>query len=298
MEEEIKEKVESISDLLNILKELSPITEPQPNLKGGRFFRGQAKYEWDLLPSLYRENLFQYERVLINETLHKCPDDFKNLDTFSTLVKMQHYGMKTRLLDLSENPLVALYFSCNSYFNDDGAIYIINNAVTHYSHDLLVQVTMDYIFNYAGYSLVEEDAELLFTPLGSYTKGRRPIKKIDDLLYDLTLDSFCIVPKLNNRRLIAQKGAFLCFGMDLESTEISDNPGTFGKKYFHFTPAKIRNVKDLKIGGNHIKIKVPNHAKEKILKELNILNINKGSLFLDLEHQISDIYNSIKKTIS
>lgn len=98
--------------------------------------------------------------------------------------------------------------------------------------------------------------------------------------------------------MIAQKGAFLCFGMDLESTEISDNPGTFGKKYYHFTPAKIRNVKDLKVGGNHIKIKVPNRAKEKILKELNILNINKGSLFLDLEHQISDIYNSIKKTIS
>jgi hypothetical protein len=291
----MKNTAESISDLLDILKRLPATKGPQPNLKGGTFFRGQTKYEWNLEPSLYRENLFQYERVLLNEVLHKCPDDFKELDLFSRLVKMQHYGMKTRLLDLSENPLVALFFACNNNFEDDGALYIINNGVTHYSHDLLVQVTMEYVFNHSGYGLAEDDAESLFTPTNKQTNGRRPIKTIDDLIYDLTLDAFCIAPKLNNPRLMAQQGAFLCFGMDLNHSNTSNNPGTLEKKYYNFAPTKIKDVKDFKIGGEIFKIKIPKYCKSNILKELNNLNINRGSLFLDLEHQISDIYNSIKK---
>lgn len=287
--------VESISELLNILKDLSKPSTPQPNVKSGRFFRGQSNYEWDLIPSLYRDNIFKYERVFLNEVLHKQPDEFEELDLFSKLVKMQHYGMKTRLLDLSENPLIALYFACNANLNEDGAIYIINEAVTFYSHDSLVQVTMDYAFNYSGDSLSEADAELLFTSPGQNTYGRRPIKNIDDLLYDLTLHSFCVTPKLNNQRLIAQQGAFLCFGMQLDESKINNKTGEFWRKYYNFSPAKTKNGKELMVSNEQFKIKIPKRAKENILEELNNLNINKGSLFLGLEHQISDIYDSIKK---
>lgn len=291
----MKETIKSVSELLDILKELPEPAAPHPNIKGGKFFRGQSNYNWTLIPSLYRDNLFEYERILLNEVLHKQPDEFKELDLFSKLVKMQHYRMKTRLLDLSENPLVALYFACSGNFDEDGAIYILNNAVTHYSNDLLVQVTMDYAFNYAGFSLSEDDARLLLTTPYQNTMGRRRLETTEDLIYDLTLDAFCVTPKLNNQRLIAQQGTFLCFGMKLKEVVISDNPGNFGKKYFKFAPIAPKDVKDLKIGGKHFKMKIPKHAKPNILKELNNLNINRGSLFLDLEHQISDIHNSIKK---
>ena len=78
------------------------------------------------------------------------------------------------------------------------------------------------------------------------------------------------------------------------------HPVRYIGKLIRYVEKKVRKVaktdKDLKIGGKHFKMKIPKHAKPNILKELNNLNINRGSLFLDLEHQISDIHNSIKKT--
>ena len=37
---------------------------------------------------------------------------------------MQHYGSPTRLLDITANPLVGLYFACESHFEIDGKVSI------------------------------------------------------------------------------------------------------------------------------------------------------------------------------
>ena len=83
-----------------------------PSVSSMTFYRGQADSAWHLSPKLYREGLFKKENVLLSELTRLSPDSFAGMNHFDSLVKMQHYGLPTRLLDMTQNPLIALYFAC------------------------------------------------------------------------------------------------------------------------------------------------------------------------------------------
>ncbi len=87
-------------------------------------YRGMADTEYDLLPGLARIKKPEHdmEATLINDFLTRRPDAFSGLAEFDTLAKMQHYGLPTRLLDFSLNPLVALYFACESKTAKSGRV--------------------------------------------------------------------------------------------------------------------------------------------------------------------------------
>ena len=79
------------------------------------FYRGQSDKKYGLLPSIYREEaLIQNEDKIFRDIIAQCPTDFKgSTSAFEKLVKMQHYSLPTRLLDITTNPLVAMYFACD-----------------------------------------------------------------------------------------------------------------------------------------------------------------------------------------
>jgi hypothetical protein len=289
--------IKSIDDLLKIIREIPDNNKIQVNLKGSRFFRGQSNYAWKLIPSVYRDGLFDSERILINEAIHKYPLEFNINDKFSTLVKMQHFGLKTRLLDLTENPLVALYFACNENMDEDGSIYIFNNVVTFYSYDQIVETYMDFIFKFSGNSCRESDLLGYFKNKEFYNMSRRPIENIEDLIYDLTLSGVFVSPKMDNVRIISQQGAFFMGGMKIKEIETSRSFGNYGRKYYHFEPNIIDDQTERVEGGQVFKYKIKKEDKKKILKELELLNITGATLFQDLEHQIKYINNSVIKNM-
>ncbi|GAB1381539.1 hypothetical protein MASR1M49_43860 [Pararhodobacter aggregans] len=81
-------------------------------------FRGQKYTEWKTIPKLFREEvgIYEHEKSAVRDLISVHPQEFHSDDTmFDRLVRMQHYGLPTRLLDVTTNPLVALYFACEDH---------------------------------------------------------------------------------------------------------------------------------------------------------------------------------------
>ena len=83
-------------------------------------FRGQADKDNQLIPSIGRRTaagkaLIEEERNMIEMAKYKLPTVFKrDLDPIELLALLQHHGIPTRLLDVSENALVGLYLSATA----------------------------------------------------------------------------------------------------------------------------------------------------------------------------------------
>lgn len=67
-----------------------------------------------LKPSIFRNpKIFSKENRIYEESLARNPEeyDFNNRTHLDILKKMQHYGIPTRLMDITENLLTGLYFA-------------------------------------------------------------------------------------------------------------------------------------------------------------------------------------------
>ena len=106
-------------------------------------FRGQSDKEYELIPSIGRNRhsacqctIFNEERNLVEMAKYKLPDVFRNdLSPIELLALLQHHGIPTRLLDITENALVALYFACVGSKDKDGEVIVFksnNTDVTNY----------------------------------------------------------------------------------------------------------------------------------------------------------------------
>ncbi len=119
-------------------------------------YRGQPSSKFDVSSSAYREvckmrgdteinadDIKRYHQLLLEQAHKINSEEEKKLSSspFELLAILQHGGAKTGLIDFSYNPLVALFFACQS--NDvcryeDGVVYyvkkskfaIINDACT------------------------------------------------------------------------------------------------------------------------------------------------------------------------
>lgn len=145
------------------------------------FYRGHADSDFKSIPSIYRENpvrgqLFvKEEEKFCSDIIRECPAEFEKCDTaFEMLVKMQHYELPTRLLDITENPLVALYFAC-----------LEPETKSHDGQILIYFVHKEDIVNYTDLQ-VAAFSSISFLPSG-IIKAAKNTKKINELIHHMRI---------------------------------------------------------------------------------------------------------------
>ena len=101
--------------------------------KGKYIYRGHASYKWPLKSSIGRNK--NYTKDLEKEVFLRFKMNYYSYtperpqSDMDLLFLGQHYGLPTRLLDFTYNPMIALYFACESEPESDGRVYVwsLNN---------------------------------------------------------------------------------------------------------------------------------------------------------------------------
>lgn len=225
------------------------------------YYRGQSCASWELIPSAFREPLLD-EHSLLSKASLKLWNEVSPLKSYlEKMLFFQHYGLCTRLLDVTFNPLVALYMACcdENQKTCDGVVFCGYGLERR--DNKIAELTAKYVF--------ENELQQMIVGFHHFTKQ-----------HNVNIDSFTqplfILPPINNPRIEAQNGAFVM--APLIDSVIDEETSLLNRKSLdslEFFDEKIAIIK----GEN----------KESVLHELSILGIDSGTIYKGVEEKLKAI---------
>jgi len=241
------------------------------------FFRGHSNFTYESVPSIFRNpGWIANEDILFKELILRCPNDFRSeKSTFQTLVRMQHYSLPTRLLDITSNPLIALYFASevDSPINESGevlAFRVPKRELKYFDSDTVSVISnisrRPSSFNAGDPSTAitklnkQDDIKLLLHEI----RSEKPYfeAKIDPAHLHSVV---CVKPKMDNARIIRQDGAFFLFGVGASKLEAALLPPTY------------------MLAKSNPRLLIKREDKANIRNQLESLGITKGTIYPEIE---------------
>ncbi|WP_180687929.1 FRG domain-containing protein [Trichococcus shcherbakoviae] len=298
-------------------------TELQSNLKY-IYYRGHDSMNYSLLPSIYREKYIKYENEMYFELISRRPDSFVNSNKhIDILRKMQHYGMATRLLDITSNPLIGLFFAVSINRELDGELTIFKLESKHLKNNnsdtveiLSALATQSFEKKKEIVKVAREYADKILEITGTaendltdaLIKDFNEVRCIKLLLHEIrqTVGDFdgiinpshlfnCLFVRTlqDNDRIIRQDGLFVITGLPSEEKDDLYQEG-IKKKIEEF---RLKADVDYGMESNNTITRyiVPAVNKYQIQVDLSLMGVNERYVYPELESVAKYIKNEYSK---
>uniref|UniRef100_UPI0022E6EAA3 FRG domain-containing protein n=1 Tax=Lactococcus lactis TaxID=1358 RepID=UPI0022E6EAA3 len=253
------------------------------------FFRGHSNSNYMLKPSIFRNpKIFSKENRIYEESLARNPEeyDFNNRTHLDILKKMQHYGIPTRLMDITENLLTGLYFAVETDDVDGELIvFSVNTSKVKYTRSDNVSI----LCSLPPFS-PEEKQKIFSFAKELDTTGLNKEKLIKRLRHEVSTEKpfepeidpnsfskdYFVIPKRDNRRIIQQNGSFIvCCLNPISNSKINDK--------------RFKNYQS----GKHEIFIIPSKMKTHIRSQLNLYGINQATIYPEIEKVSEFLKNTI-----
>ena len=284
-----------ISDVSSYVKYVFDIGKEKLTSKNSQLlFRGQSDKNYEIIPSIARNYngksapLLCHEKEMVETAKAQLPNIFKTeYEPIELLALLQHHGIPTRLLDVTENALVGLYFACLGDNESDGEVFLFEQNKDNVRVNCLANAIADsYRFADGGFTYLDTfyqgilNQVYFFDEKHILEKAHTEPQDGANWIKNYAVSPIFATSQIHSLRQQAQAGKYILFANEIGCER--------GGDVFYREIAPMSKEHECIVG----RIIVLGSLKEKILKELTLLGISRRTLFPD---NIDVVCDEIKK---